>query len=108
MSFIIVAQFIVVLILAAIAAIVIVFAIALAQATSNYGRKEKFEWSYHKLLYSYKIKVLVDELRKRNVKMEDLYEIIHDALEQKQNKKHVLYQVEEEVKGEMEQIKKEK
>ncbi len=77
------------------------------QEISKYMTKEKkFEWSYKKLLLSYKIKILTQDIIKRNVKMEELHEIITEALDQKVNKKHVLDQIEEEVRGDLEEIKK--
>lgn len=60
-----------------------------------------FEWHFDKLLWSYKIKVLKDEIRKRNVKMDELNEIINEALGTKFSNKHVLDEIEEQVKGEV-------
>ena len=67
----------------------------------NQEKTGKFEWHYTKLLLSYKIKVLKDEIKKRKVSMQELNEIMNEALGTKTNTKHVLDTVEEEVKGEV-------
>ncbi len=69
---------------------------------SEFDRKQGlFEWHYEKLLLSYKTKVLKDEIKKRNVSMEDLNNIMNEALGIKTTTKHVLDEIEEEVKGEV-------
>ncbi len=103
MTVLFLAQLLVVVFLGTVAVGSIIFVSWLWEATIVNSRKSKFDWVYSKLLYSYKIKVLYDELKLRDVKMEELNEIMHDALGKKSNKKHVLDQIEEEVKGEVEE-----
>lgn len=76
----------------------------LSARTEYESKRDKFDWYYTKHLLAYKIKVLQDELKNRNVKLEDIHEIISDALSSKTSKKHVLDEVEEEVKGEVEEV----
>ena len=76
----------------------------LSTRTKYESKRDKFDWYYNKHLLAYKIKVLQDELKSRGVKLEDIHEIISDALSSKTNKKHVLDEVEEEVKGEVEEV----
>ncbi len=103
MTVLLLSQLVVLVFLLAVTMGTLVFVFWLWEATNMSSRKSKFDWVYSKLLYSYKIKVLHDELKLRNVKMEELNEIMHDALGKKSNKKHVLDQVEEDVKGEVEE-----
>lgn len=63
--------------------------------------KIKFQWHFDKLLLAYKVKVLKEEIRLRKVSMEELNEIINEALGTKFSRKHVLDEVEEQVKGEV-------
>ncbi len=49
-----------------------IFVWAMAESTGLNNKKSRFDWVYSKLLYSYKIKVLHDELKLRDVKLEDL------------------------------------
>ncbi len=64
-------------------------------------KRDKFQWHFDKLLLAYKTKVLKDEIRKRQVTMEDLNNIMNEALGSKKSTKHVLDVIEEEVKGEV-------
>lgn len=102
MTVLFVAELLVLVILAAIAGSTIIVTVGLAEFVGVNSKKGRFDWLYNKLLYSYKIKVLHDELKARDVDMEELNEIMYDALGKKSNKKHVLTQVEEEVTGEVE------
>lgn len=98
---ILIAQFLMIIILAAIAGAAIVVALVFAEMSSYTARRGKFDWHYLKFLLAYKTKVLTDELQDRDVKMEELYKIMDDALDKKSNKKHVLDEIEEEVKGDV-------
>ncbi len=64
-------------------------------------KRNLFQWHFDKLLLAYEVKVLKDEIKKRNISMESLNDIMNEALETKISNKHVLDEIEEKVKGEV-------
>ncbi len=107
-------EFIILLFYVALLAVLGAFAWILLMSASAQNKEQRFsekkglfQWHFDKLLLAYKVKILKLEIKKRNISMESLHDIMNEALGTKVSNKHVLDEIEEEVKGEMKKAKEE-